>query len=162
MAGARVSQRGTDGFSIQVDLPERTVIDGRVERKCCNGECTGVGKWRLVTRDYLCEACRKCPEHKLICRSTAKKKFGLTYEQLHAAHKSNAIRMFSVTNPHNSKSPPMRLYYEREIADLAKRLRPSDTNYSEEKTSRMRVEIPRSDTSRGSTFVLSKKEYTQK
>lgn len=115
-----VVPRGKDGFAMTVELPERTVNNGRVERKCDNPGCYSVGKWRMLTRNYLCPECRKCPAHKLICRTTAKQKYGLSYETLHDAHKRDQIRMFTVTNPHNPKSPPMRLYYEHEIAALSK------------------------------------------
>lgn len=120
--GATVVPRGKDGFAMTVELPERTISNGRVERKCDNPGCKEVGKWRMLTRNYLCPECRKCPAHKLICRTTAKRKYGLSYDELHAAHKAERIHMFTVTNPHNASSPPMRLYYEHEVSALASNL----------------------------------------
>lgn len=93
----------------------------------CAGTCGQRGKWRYITRDYVCENCRRKPPHQLVTRSRVMTELGLTFKELHTALLAKEIHMFTAANPHNKmgdkKHAPSRYYYAHEVIALANRLR---------------------------------------
>lgn len=83
----------------------------------CQGQCGQQGTWRFLTQEYLCPQCKLLPEFKLITRTTAINKYGLTFQDLHAAHQKQLIRMFTGKNPHGGIYPS-HYYYDKEISNL--------------------------------------------
>ena len=90
--------------------------------KPCAEGCGRQGKWRYVTRNFLCLQCRHTPPHKLITRTKAKAMFNLSFDDLHDAMLNKQIHMFTVKNFHSATAPPIRLYYLHEVENLARRL----------------------------------------
>jgi hypothetical protein len=121
---ARVIEISSDSFAINPDAIPRGAdhlefeIESETKRSCA-GNCGGTGDWRFVTKNFICQSCRNLPQHKLITRSTAKLKYGLTFDDLHSAVSSGKVRMITTRNPHGAGKPPMRLYYQSEIVKLA-------------------------------------------
>lgn len=115
-APAGASKAGT---SFHFDISEKK--QRGESKKTCVGQCGEKGQWRYVTRDFVCPECRQKAPHKLITRSKAKATYGLTFEELHEAFLAKKIRMITAKNPHGRGMPPMRLYYEHEIAHLKKK-----------------------------------------
>lgn len=98
-----------------IDLGPR--IKGVKEKKCVGG-CGATGRWRFVTRNYLCEECRVRPPHQLISRSGVQKKYKLSFQQLNEAYKSGKIEMFTTPNMYGRDKPPCHLYYVHQIEAL--------------------------------------------
>lgn len=101
-------------------------IDLKGKEKCCQlGICDGCGKERcnrrFITKEYLCQECRQHPDYKLITKSTVQRLYPtLDVSELIQACKDKQIQIFYTRNWHNPKAPSIKLYYEREIQELAR------------------------------------------
>lgn len=142
-----------------VELPEEDdggVISPQAFQSQC-GDCLGCGKpnskMRFVTREFLCESCRKDVDYKLITKTTVFATYPiLKIEDLMSECKNKTLRIFFVNNWHDSTKAPIKLYYEKEISALAETKRQgeilknqpaaapnSSTSHSKPKKSRSKI-----------------------
>lgn len=84
-------------------------------------------KWRYYIKKYQCDECMSKPEFRTICKTNAMKKYRLTHEQIEMAVINKQLQVFVAKNPYSGnypvqsryKCPPMKLYYEVEVAKFA-------------------------------------------
>jgi len=122
------------------------------------GDCLGCGKpnskMRFVTREFLCDSCRKDVDYKLITKTTVLTTYPiLNIEDLMSECKNKTLQIFFVNNWHDSTKAPIKLYYEKEITALAEQKRQeehlkkqptaaaasSSTSHSKPKKSRSKI-----------------------
>ena len=87
------------------------------------GKCVGCGvanaPYRAVTQEFICENCRQDIQFKLICKTTALKKYPhLTFADLINFFRSKQLRCFFVRNWYTAGAPSIKLYYEHEIQKI--------------------------------------------
>jgi hypothetical protein len=100
-------------------------VDFSTEKVTQTGDCEGCGKtgstMRYATRDFICTSCREDIDFKLITKTSALSLYPtLTIHDLIHACKEKMIKIFFVKNWHDRNAPPIKLYYEKEIRELAK------------------------------------------
>ena len=88
------------------------------------GPCVGCGDaqahYRKVTKEYLCETCRKNLEYKLITKTTALGTYTiLTDKDLYQAYQNKIIQCHFVKNWNDPSAQRIKLFYEKEIKLLA-------------------------------------------
>lgn len=136
------------------------------------GPCVGCGDtnahYRQVTKEYLCETCRKNPEYKLITKTTALGTYTvLTDRDLYLAHQNKIIRCYFVKNWYNPSAQHIKLFYEKEIKLLAQN---QQQNQNQNQTYTVRQSIrqhtrqhtPQSSSHSKPKKYSSSKSYSQK
>lgn len=107
----------------EIDLSDGNSCEPDKHRRS-RGRCEGCGqdgaRLRCTTCQYLCEQCRETPRYKLISKTTALGLYpSLTWEDLMNSYKRGRINCFFCKNWYNSRAPPIKLYFQSEVEDLA-------------------------------------------
>jgi hypothetical protein len=84
----------------------------------CIGGCQNQGKWRYVTKHFICEDCKQLPEWQLKTRSRILNEYDITWPELLEGHQTKRLQVFWGKNPHHCKYRSCKLYYVSEIEDF--------------------------------------------
>lgn len=90
------------------------------KNRACIG-CGDEGKWRFVTRHYICHSCRERPRWQLITRTRVMDEYKLEYKQLKEAEERGELELFTCRNPYNHKFSHCKLYYVGQVEEMLRR-----------------------------------------
>lgn len=117
---------------------------GRVKDEPKTGQCEGCGEEdspkRFITNEFLCMDCRSNIQFKLITKSTISNLYpSVSVMRLRQLVDAGSIDSFKTLNWHNRNAPPIQLFYEKDIMELAgEDVQQTSVKYNQRRRSRSR------------------------